>query len=74
MSGVFGWASIGLAFVLTVAAVQVGTPAAADPAGVGSWTAPVTMPFVAIHATVVHDGRVLLFDRRSDLAVPPPSC
>jgi hypothetical protein len=54
---------VGVAFVLSIAAVQLATPATADPAAQGSWTAPANIPLVAIHSTVVHDGRVFMFER-----------
>jgi galactose oxidase-like protein/glyoxal oxidase-like protein len=38
---------------------QVASAAAID---VGSWTAPFNVPFVGIHATLLHDGTVLLFE------------
>src|SRR6187551_171802 len=62
---VSGMVSIMLSFGLIVAAVEVGSVHAAstDPAVVGQWTAPTTMPFVGIHSMVMHNGSVLLFDR-----------
>jgi hypothetical protein len=33
------------------------------PVDVGSWATPFTVPIVAIHATLLHDGTVLLFER-----------
>ena len=62
---VSGMVSIMLSFGLIVAAVEVGSVNAAstDPAVVGQWTAPTTMPFVGIHSMVMRNGSVLLFDR-----------
>ena len=62
---VSGMVSIMLSFGLIVAAVEVGSVHAAstDPAVVGQWTAPTTMPFVGIHSMVMRNGSVLLFDR-----------
>jgi hypothetical protein len=59
-----GWASVGLAIVLSFAAVHVATSAtAAAPSVSGSWTAPANIPLVAIHSTVVHGGDVFMFER-----------
>lgn len=49
--------------ILLVAQASLSVPSAsADPAQIGEWGAPFDLGVIGIHATLLRDGRVLLFD------------
>ena len=48
--------------VTTSTSVSVNVINANDPALIGQWSSPVDLPLVAINMTLLHDGRVLMWD------------